>query len=139
PRLLRQVVVEVVQDDEVRPGRPGRRRRHLSVDDGDHALGLEPAYPRGDLGGEGGLADSAHPVDDEPAAARAGQVGGPATAFGRTDGQRCPVVGLASELLAWRAACLTLTGRGVARLTSFSGDLPGPDVRAAGISCGRRT
>jgi len=46
--------------------------------------------------------------------------------------------GLASELLAWRAACLTLTGRDDgARLLAFSGDSPGPGVRAAGISCGR--
>ena len=29
--------------------------------------------------------------------------------------------GLASELLAWRAACLTLTGRDVVRLASFLG------------------
>src|SRR5207248_7358267 len=45
--------------------------------------------------------------------------------------------GLTWELLAWRAACLTLTGRDAARLRSFPGDSPGPGVRAAGISCGR--
>jgi len=81
-RIAGSDVLSSSAPDEVRPSRPGGRRRHLSVDDRDHALGLEPAYPRGDLGGEGGLADAAHPVDDEPAAARARQVGGPATAFG---------------------------------------------------------
>jgi len=42
------------------------------------------------------------------------------------------VPGLASELLAWRAACLTLTGRDVVRLASISGVSPGTGVRARG-------
>jgi len=39
--------------------------------------------------------------------------------------------GLAFELLAWRAACLTLTGRAVVRLASFPGYVPG-------LECGPR-
>ena len=83
------------QDDEVRFGRPGGEagRRHLAVDGVDHAPGLEPADPRGDLGRERRFADAAHPVHDEPAAARSGEVGGPPAAFGRSDGQGVTAAG----------------------------------------------
>jgi len=108
-----------------------------AVDDGDYATRLEPAHPPGDLGGEGGLPDAAHPIDDKPAPARSGQIGGPATAFGRTDGQRCPVPGprVRASRVAGRVPDPDRPGRRPACVVS--GVCPGPGVRAAGISCGR--
>jgi hypothetical protein len=93
--LARQVVIEVVQDDEVRFGRPGREAGggHFATDGVDHPPGLDPADPRRDLGRERGLADAAHPVHDEPAAAWSGEVGGPPAAFGRPDGQEVTAPG----------------------------------------------
>ena len=120
---------------EARSAREPRRNR--SVDDGDHATGLDPAHPRGDLGGEGGLSDAAHLVDDQPATARSGQVGGPATAFGRTDGQRCPVPGpgVRASRVAGRVPDPDRPGRRPACVIFWG--FSGPGVRAAGISCGR--
>ena len=103
-RLTGQVVVEVLQDDEVGLGRAGTliregRRRHLAAHDGDDPAGLQPPDPRGDLRRERRLADAAHAVDDQAAAAWSAEVGGPAAAFGRTDGQGRPgVLGAGRQL-----------------------------------------
>ena len=85
--FLRQVVIKVAEDNEVRPDRSGGEvgRGYLAVDDADHASGLHPADPRRDLAGQGRLADTAYAIDDEPSRARTAQIGGPAPSLGGPD------------------------------------------------------
>ena len=71
-------------------GHPAQHRvdRHLAADGHGDSLGLEMAYPRDDLAGQRGLADSAGPVQNQPGQRRAGQVRGPAPPFGGADRDR---------------------------------------------------
>ena len=73
-----------------RGGHPAQHRvdRHLTADDRDDPLGLQMAYPRDDLSGQRGLADSGGPVQNQPGQRRAGQVRGPAPTFGGADRER---------------------------------------------------
>ena len=86
-------------------GEPGEKPvgRHFAADDRGHALGFEAADPRGDLGGQGGLADAADAVQHQPGHCGARQVRRPAPPLDGPDRQ----------------------GRGPARLTLSRSGVPG--------------
>ena len=88
--FLRQVVIKVVEDNEVRPSGSGGKvgRGNLAVDDADHTSGLHPGDPGRDLAGQRRLAATADAVDHQPGRARTAQVGGPEPTLGGPDRQR---------------------------------------------------
>ena len=94
-RLLRQVVIKVVKNSEpTRLGFAGQAGGgHLPADRGDRMLRRQMAQPRGDLAGEGRLADAADAVQDESGHLRAGQVPRPAAPLGGPDRQGGPAGG----------------------------------------------